>query len=178
MSRGPLKTLAAVAVLALALLAGCGSEHDELETVEGAPLELEGLTYFVQITRFLNPADAEDRNYLEGQEPAPRGQEYLAVFMRVENDTDEAHDLPETMEIHTSRDETYEQVPSESAFALEFGSEVPAGGRVPDFNTPAASGPIKGSMVLFLIDDSATENRPLELEIPAGAESGHVELDL
>jgi hypothetical protein len=180
MTRRPAKIVAAVLLaLLLGLLAGCGSEEEEeAAAVEGEPLELEGLIYNVQITRFLNPADAEDRNYLDGQEPAPKGQEYLAVFMRILNESEEAHSVPETMEIRTSRGQLYEPVPSESAFALELGAEVEPDGRIPEYNTPPASGPIKGSMVLFLVDDSATENRPLELEIPAGGETGHIELDL
>jgi len=32
--------------------------------------------------------------------------------------------------------------------------------------------------VLFLIDQSSTENRPLELEIPGSGETGRIELDL
>ena len=46
-------------------------------------------------------------------------------------------------------------------------------------DTPAAGGPIKGSMILYLIDEEAAENRPLELEIPGpDGEAGRIELDI
>ena len=44
----------------------------------------------VQITRFLNPDDAEDAEYLVGQPPPPPGKVYLGVFMVVTNETDDA----------------------------------------------------------------------------------------
>jgi hypothetical protein len=50
---------------------------------------------------------------------------------------------------------------------------------VPTIDSAAASGPIKGSMLLYLVDEQATENRPLELEIPGpDGETGTVALDL
>jgi hypothetical protein len=168
----------AASLLALALLGGCGTE-EEGHAVEGEALEVDGLSYNVQITRFLNPADAEDRNYLAGQEPAPQGQEYLGVFMRVESDSEQAETVPDGIEIRTSRGNVYEPVESESPFALQLGSQLEPGARIPAANTPAASGPIKGAMLLFLVDDSSTENRPLELEIPGrDGEAGKIELDL
>ncbi len=50
-------------------LSACG-EEEESEVVEGEPIEVAGLEYNVQITRFLNPDDTEDAEYLVGQPPA------------------------------------------------------------------------------------------------------------
>jgi hypothetical protein len=56
---------------------------------------------------------------------------------------------------------------------------VPPDSQLPKPETVAAAGPIQGSMVLFLIDQAATDNRPLTLEIPASSGStGEVELDI
>jgi hypothetical protein len=173
--------LALAAVLAAAGLAagGCGEEEEELDVVEGEPVELGELEYNVQITRFLNPTDPEDSAYLEGEaEPKP-GQAYLAVFMTVHNNGEEPARLPETFDIVDTRDNTYEPVETDNPFALMPGSEVGPGAELPAPDTPAASGPIKGAMVLFLVPEGVAENRPLELEIPdSEGTPGKVELDI
>ena len=170
--------LAAVLLVAVALLAACG-EEEELDVEEGEPVELGDLRYNVQLTRILNPNDPEDEAYLRGQPDARPDQEYLGVFMTVDNEGDETTELPDEMAIRDTRDNTYEPVESDSEFALELGAPVPAGDEVPAPDTPAASGPISGAMVLFLVERAVTENRPIELEIPSqtGAE-GRVELDI
>ena len=86
-------TIALVLALSLAL-AACGEEETH-EVFEGEPLELGELGYNVQLTRFLNPDDVEDAEYLVGQPPPETGKDYLGVFMVVENhDKDEAHPAP------------------------------------------------------------------------------------
>lgn len=181
-TRRPTLTLVVLALAAAAALAlsACG-EEEGTEAVEGQPLELGELIYNVQITRFLNPDNAEDANYLEGQPPAPPGEEYLAVFIRIKNESDEeAHSIPDEFELVDTRGSTFEALETESPFALEPGVEVPPEGEIPPFDTPARSGPIKGAMLLFLVSDEAVENRPIALEIPAvdGAEAGSIDLDL
>ena len=56
---------------------------------------------------------------------------------------------------------------------------------MPSITTPnsakssaSGQGPIQGSLVLFLIPDDASENRPLELVIPGDGGPATVELDL
>ena len=54
--------------LVAALFAGCGNkgeEHIEAET-EGIYLVAGGLTYQVQMSRFLNPGSIDDAQYLHG----------------------------------------------------------------------------------------------------------------
>ena len=51
--------------------------------------------------------------------------------------------------------------------------------QLPEPESTAANGPIQGAMVLFLIDEAATEDRPLILDIPSSAgAAGEVELDI
>jgi hypothetical protein len=170
--------LVAVLLAAVVLLAACG-EEEELDVVEGEPVELGELLYNVQLTRFLNPNDPEDEAYLRGQPAARPDQEYLAVFMTVDNEGDTTADLPDEMTIRDTRDNTYLPVDSESEYALELGAPVEAGEEVPAPDTPAASGPISGAMVLFLVDRAVTENRPIELEIPSQSDvEARVELDI
>ncbi|TFG71480.1 MAG: hypothetical protein E4H22_04395 [Solirubrobacterales bacterium] len=174
-------SLLALVLLAPGLIAGCGNsnEEDELHAVEGEPLELGSLLYNVQITRFLNPSDVEDSGYLEGLPDPDAGQDYLAVFMRIQNEGEEAQAIASSFTITTSRRETFEPLEIENPFALPLGAEIPAGGQLPAIDSAPASGPIKGSMVLYLIDTAATDNRPLELEIPGpDGENGTIELDI
>lgn len=179
--RFPRFLLLFAALAASAALVACGAEEEHgLEAIEGEPLELGHTLYNVQITRFLNRNDREDGVYLRGVPEAPAGSEYLGVFMKVSNESeDEASTVPFSMKIRDIRGEIFLPVESPSPFALEFGTEIPPESQIPAPDTPAASGPIKGLMVLFLLEDGAGENRPLELEIPAeNGEIGHIELDL
>jgi hypothetical protein len=177
--RLPTALLLALLVVLSTALTACGGEETEGHAVEGEPLELGDLIYNVQITRFLNPDNVEDANYLEGQEPAGPDQEYLGVFIRIINESDETATIPDQFEVVDTRGNTFEALESESAFALEPGTEIEPDGEYPPFDTPARSGPIKGAMLLFLLDDTSVENRPIELEIAgADGEDGSIELDL
>jgi hypothetical protein len=170
--------LAAVLLVSAPLVAACG-EEEELDVIEGEPVELGDLSYNVQITRFLNASDPEDEAYLVGQPPASPDREYLAVFMTVDNEGDSTARLPSEMTLRDTRDNTYDPLESKSVYALELGSSVPGGDQVPAPDTPAASGPISGAMVVFLVNRTVTENRPIELEIPSSAgEQARVELDI
>lgn len=178
--RGSHRAIAAALCLALAGgIAACG-EEEETHVVEGEPIELGDLEVNVQITRFLNPTLPDDSEYLEGQPPAPTGKDYMAVFLEIENNGDEPVSLPsaEQIEIVDTTDTRYSPLEVESPFALRLGAEIPADSEIPAPDTAASSGPIQGLFLLFLVDESSTENRPLELEIEADGEKGTVELDI
>jgi hypothetical protein len=178
--RPPLRAvLALVAALAAAGLVavGCGEEED-LDVEEGEPVELGEVEYNVQITRFLNPNDNEDAAYLEGQPELPAGEGWLAAFLTIENNGDEPATIPDEFDVVDTRDNTYKPVESDNPFALKLGSELGPGEELPAPDSPAASGPTKGAMVLFRVDAGVDENRPLELEIPTSAGTGRVELDI
>src|SRR4051812_36884038 len=85
----------AVVFSALAIGA-CGNREDVTlhGTTEGAYHDLGPLKYQVQISRLLNPGSVEDRAYFVGMDASqgnlPAGQEWFAVFVRVENSGDTA----------------------------------------------------------------------------------------
>jgi hypothetical protein len=181
--------VAALAIASLAMgAAACGAEEETEEgdgkqvtgVVEGEPIELGDLRFNVQLTRFLNPADIEDEEYLQGLPAAPLGEDYLAVFMEVENEGDDDLALPSAadMQVEDTTGATYEPVETTSIFALDLGATLPAGEELPAPDTAASSGPIQGSIVLFLVNENVSENRPLELTILADGEEGTVELDI
>lgn len=172
------------ALLLLALVAfplavaGCGDETVETDVKEGEPLELGDVAFNVQITRFLNPSSEEDAAYLEGAPPLDRGQQYLAVFMQINNEGDEDAVVPGDFKIIDTRGTIYLQAEVDNDFALVPGTIVPADGTVPGLETPARNGPIEGSMALFLVDEAAADNRPLKLEVSSAGGTGEVELDI
>jgi hypothetical protein len=172
---------AALALIAISLLtAGCGADVDEEKDVkEGEAVKIGDIRWNVQLTRFLNRADVEDRDYLVGQKPAPNGKKYLGVFVQLDNESDETAVVPEDLEVKDTQGLTYEPLESESLYALPLGGRVGAHQDLPAPSTTAASGPIQGAMILFLVDEESTQNRPLELEIPGpGGENGRFELDI
>ncbi len=163
-----------------ALLSGCVSNPENATSVdEGQGMQLGDLLYNVQITRFLNPKDDEDKAYLQGQPPLPSNLYYLGVFMQIQNKGDTAQQIPKDFTIVDTEGTKFKPVPSHSLFALGLGTNVAADGEVPPPESTAANGPIQGSMVLFRVDDRSIEDRPLILHIPSSSgPAGEVELDI
>lgn len=167
--------------------AACGSEDPAgvggtsivpAEAVEGEPLELGDLGYNVGITRFLNPFDREDAEYLVGlPEPDP-GTGYLGVFMTIENSSDVARPSASNYIVKDTTEAEYEIVESESPYALEIGAEVPAEGELPLANTTAQTGPNHGALLIFQVDDAVSDNRPLVLEVEGFEGDGEIILDI
>jgi hypothetical protein len=166
-------------VLAGALSAcGAGNGSDESEVAEGEPIALEGLEYNVQITRFLNPDDTEDTEYLVGMPPPPPGREYLGVFLVITNLNDEARPSASNYVVTDTLDNEYDLLESTSPYALEVGSDVPGDGQLPNIDSTAGTGPNQGSLLIFEVDDSVSDNRPLQMEIETFGDSGEVTLDI
>jgi hypothetical protein len=176
---GAALVLAAALVLGV-LLSGCNSSPEtDLSVDEGQPMKLGDLLYNVEISRFLNPRDPEDRAYLAGQPPPPNDKLYLGVFMLIENEADTAQQVPSDFKVVDTEGTEFKPIPSQSLFALKLGGTVGGKDQLPGPESTAANGPIQGSMVLFLIDQAATEDRPLTLDIPSTTGSvGEVELDI
>ena len=176
--------LALASVLALALLGAVGCGHDNApgkEGEEGVPIQLGDLKFNVQETRFLNPAQPDDHEYLAGQNlNPPTSKAYLGVFLTIHNSGDTAVALPTNaeMSIVDTTGAAYESIPSHTDFAAPLGSQIAPGGDVPVADTAAASGPTQGAIVLFVVDQAITENRPLKLEIQYQGETGEITLDI
>ena len=113
-----------------------------------------------------------------GQKPPGPDQYYLGVFMRVDNDGDSSAQVATDFKVVDTVGDTFDPIPSKSLFALKLGATIHPGDQVPEGETPAANGPIEGAMVLFRIDSSAVQDRPLTLEIPSPEETGRVQLDI
>jgi hypothetical protein len=172
--------LALAFVLALLGVAGCGYSPSN-EGNEGEPIQLGNLEINVQLTRFLNPTDHEDKQYLAGQPlPPPSGMEYLGIFMTMTNHDGSPTKIPgpTQMTVVDTTGAGYQAVPSTSPFAAPLGTTLAGHAQLPASDTPAQSGPAQGALVLFLVNRSISENRPPKLEIDHGGQTGDITLDL
>jgi hypothetical protein len=174
----PLLAALALAVLSLGV-AACGYSSDSKDVVEGEAVKLGELQYTVTFSRYLNPNDTEDSAYLVGQPAPPNGSTYFGIFFEVQNESEEPQTLPSTLSITDAADETYDVLPSESLYALEFGGEVESQEQIPVLDSTPQQGPIEGSVAIFLLPAAASDNRPLTLHIPGtDGEEAKVTLDL
>ncbi len=171
----PLVLLALVAVFALS---ACGDSHSKVTTGtyagEGgasAPyLDVGPLSYQVQVSRQLNPADAEDAAYLQGLTPAEArlepGQEWFAVFIQVYNNTSHVHQAANTFLVYDTQGNIYKPiVPDETNLFAYRGGLVPAESQLPEPGTIADDVGAQGSMLLYKVQLSSLENRPWNLRI-------------
>jgi hypothetical protein len=185
-----LMTSLAVVVVALAVGA-CGNKEDTTlhGTTEGAYLDLGPLKYQVQISRLLNPAATEDRAYFIGLDPSqrdlPAGQEWFAVFVRVENAGDKTGHAARAADYVITDTQNTKFRPMtmgpENVFAYRGGETMAPATIVPEPDSPAGQGSIQGALLLFKIPTRNLENRPLELSIrssDAPGKTATVDLDV
>jgi hypothetical protein len=167
------RVLALLAVAVLGLAAGaCGNKKHEVTRgeTEGIYLDLGDLKYQVQISRQLNPADAEDRAYLAGVPAAERtlrpDQTWFAIFVRVQNTTNSPHTSAEEFEIIDTQGTIFRPIElgPENPFAYRPAT-LPPESVLPRPDSPAAENTIQGSLLLFKMPYANLENRPLEFEI-------------
>jgi hypothetical protein len=180
--------LAAALAAGATTVAGCGNTEDvvtEAKT-EGIYLDLAGLKYQVQTSRYINASDVEDRTYLQGLPTGtsqPSGDEtWFGVWMRVSNETSEAHPMADNYEIHDTENNVYRPVPLDAnvnSFAYEATDLAPRT-IIPLASSIPASGPIGGALLLFKVKTSSLQNRPLELRFNMGGsgQTDVVDLDV
>jgi hypothetical protein len=185
-NRAFLALLAAVVLSVGVAACGAGEETELVDgeevraVVEGEPLELGDLLFNVTLTRFLNPEDTEDAQYLAGLPVETPGKDYLAVFVAVENEGDDDIRLPGQSEVRVedTTGEEYRPLEVDPLFGFELNGLIPAGDEVPIPDSAAASGPAQGAILLFVVDQDVSANRPLELILLADGEEGLIELDI
>jgi hypothetical protein len=181
--RGLVRKIACVLLVPLALLAvaSCGNNETRTEGAEGEFVHAGDAVYQVQLTRLLNPRQRPDSTFIRGQQTLPPGESFLAVFLRIRNEGDKDYSPPRDMKVIDSEGNQFLPLDAtQSGFGLDFAERLAPGKVAPAPNSPAASGPNNAAMVLFRVKlASATDNLPLELEIPTGGDSSsHIRLDV
>jgi hypothetical protein len=187
-------SILALALLATVVLAACGDQHSKVttgtyagESGKNAPyLDVGPLSYEVQLSRELNPYDAEDSQYLQGlsakQAKLEPGQEWFGVFIQVYNNGSHAEPTASEFTVTDTQENVYRPIPipAVNQFAYRAGT-LPRNSRLPMLNTIAADGPTQGALLLFKIEVVSLDNRPLTLKIvdPTNpAETASAELDV
>jgi hypothetical protein len=181
------RLLSLALIVAAALVASGCAGHTSLvkdAQTEGIYLDVGGMKYQVQISRYMNPSDVEDRAYLVGlpANVAPTGSEvWFGVFMRVENETDRPLKAVTDYEITDTQNNVYRPVPLDTKinpFAYQAATVRPRS-ILPLPDSAPGSGPIQGSLVLFKVKTASLQNRPLQLRIlGAGGDTATISLDV
>ena len=184
-----------LAVLAVGGLSACGNEgHDpdeqqsenaQVAETEGLYLHVGEMKYQVQVSRQLNPLLIDDVAYLEGVSESDldiaADEVWFAVFMRIENETEETKRAASEYKIVDTQENEY--LPVEIGEANPFAYRA---GRVegeelyPLPNSAAGERAPNGAVLLFKLKDQALDNRPLELHVedPEGGAGAVVNLDV
>jgi hypothetical protein len=175
------------AMLAVALLTGCGNKHEPIlrgET-EGIYIEVGGLKYQVQITRQLNPFAVDDREYLAGLRREDQGlkpdEVWFGLWLRVENDKEEPARSAGDFEIADTQDNKYHPLAQTGNPFTYRPRNLAPGSLNPVVDSAAADSPIQGALLLFKMPRATLENRPLELVIKSPtvpSVTGRVDLDV
>ena len=176
------------ALLCAFLVAGCGNKEEGGVTVadtEGIYLDVDELKYQVQISRYMNPNDVEDKAYLSGLPAStsePTGEEtWFGVFIRVQNTTDETIAPANDFEIVDTQEKVYRPIPLDTninPFAYKPDPIAPKG-LIPEADSVASEGTIQGSLLLFKVKTESLQNRPLEFRFKRGSGTeGVVDLDV
>ena len=168
----------AVALLALAG-AGCGSDEGVQTTAEteGLYLDINGLKYQIEMSRYMNANDVEDSQYLiglpEGTAQPGADETWFGVWVRVQNEGDKTLPSADTWEIHDTQGNVFRPIPIDTdinPFAFQKGIDVPPATVLPLSSSAAGQGPIQGSLLLFKLKTESLQNRPLELHFSNGAQ--------
>jgi hypothetical protein len=184
-----MRRLSLIAILlAGALLAtGCNKSNSvTFADTEGITVDVGGLQYQVQISRYLNPNDTEDIPYLRGLPAGTkldpgRNAVWFAVFMRVKNPSKQT--LTPTTDFTITDTLNNKWTPVQQDPAVNPFVYVPTplahAAQIPKPDSAAFYGPTQGALILFHLNANDLQNRPLDLHIAApGSPTATVELDL
>jgi hypothetical protein len=178
-----------LATAVVVLAAGCGGGTGQVTSAEteGLYLDINGLKYQIEMSRYINPADVEDSEYLvglpEGTEEPAEDETWFGVWVRVENTSeDETRPAASRWEIHDTQENIYRPIPVDAdvnPFVYQA-VDVPPKTVLPLATSAAGQGPVQGSLLLFKLKVDSLQNRPLELKFSNGGsgDEGTYDLDV
>jgi hypothetical protein len=166
--------LASVAALAVGLSA-CGRKlNPATEENDGVYVTAGPITYQLQVSRALNPYSAEDSQYVKGLSGLDQllrpNQLWYGVFLWAKNQTKVTASTDNTFDIVDTEGNHYYPLPASpslNGYALTP-QALPPGAIEPADNTQASFGPTQGGLLLFKLNQTVYDNRPLTLEIRGG----------
>ncbi len=164
----------------LAGLSGCGLTGGlGAEGPQRTPADTEGsylvfphdLTYQIQLSRFLNPADREDNSYVQGLpagiRPLAPDEQWFVVFIRVSNETQQAHLAASNFSMVDAQGTSYQPIRLDRAgnpFAYQASTLAPKE-VVPPPSSAAGDNTIQGTELLFRLRRDFFFNRPVVFRI-------------
>jgi hypothetical protein len=167
--------------------AACGhTNHPPTSENDGVYVTAGPITYQLQVSRALNPYATEDRQYVTGiplgQSTISASQEWYGVFLWAKNQTKRPQVTAPAFDIVDTQGKHYYPMAVNRAlnpYAWTTQSLAP-GATQPAPDTTASFGPTQGALLLFKLDTSVYDNRPLTLEIrgPSRQLWGTISLDL
>jgi hypothetical protein len=176
-SKHTLRLILVLTVSALAItLGGCGRttltgvSQDELSAGGEPYFNLGNVTYQIEISRQLNPFGVEDVKYLTGVQGAQdlsADQLWFGVFLWAKNQTKQVQDSADTFEIVDSEGTVYHPTAlNASVNPYAWTSQALSQNQIePLPGSTASDGSTGGGLILFKLNQSVYENRPLTLEI-------------
>ncbi len=153
-------------------LAACGRVGDPptLEN-DGVYVQAGPITYQLQISRQLNQYSTEDSQYVKGVPPADSirrpDQLWYGVFLWALNQTKRVQRTTDNFDIVDTEGTTYYPIPLNRAlnpYAWTAQALAPRATE-PEPGTTAFYGPTGGGLLLFKLNVTVYNNRPLTLEI-------------
>jgi hypothetical protein len=182
------RSVIALVAAAGLFVAGCGDKesHVTFAADEGTYVDVGPLSYQVQISRYLNPYDTEDKAYLSGLPGGTpvdqRGAVWFGVFMRIKNFSEQTQTPAPVAgySITDTQGDRFQPIslnPKLNWYAYVPQKILPAAW-LPNPQTTAGINPIAGKLLVFRFPVAAIQNRPLDLHINQGSNSATVELDL
>jgi hypothetical protein len=137
---------------------------------EGIYVQVGEVSYQVQLSRELNPSSTEDRSYLVGLPPLtakPNAQEeWFAIWLRAENLGRKPAGMVSDFSITDTQGNVYKPVALTAANELRYTpTTIPAHTSEPVPDSLASLSPTQGEELLFKINVSAYQNRPLTLHL-------------
>lgn len=176
-----------LALCALAVLvAGCGNKEAVTTKgdTEGVWLDVGPLDYHVQGSRQLNPNEVPDDRYLSGvpsDVPPPSATEtWFAVFVRIENKTNQPAPTAKTFFIVDTEGDKYEPIAIDTKvnpFAY-IPQTLGVGDVMPHPDSAQDTDSVSGSMLLFKLPLTGYQNRPLEFHIESAGGAGPKDAEL
>ena len=169
--------LALAAVGAALALGACGNKTASIHggETEGIYLDVGPLKYQVEISRQLNPSIPEDRTFLsdvaQGDRKLAPDELWFAVFVRVENETDQAQSPASNYTIRDTEGNVFRPVSLGRFNPFRYTTDpVPPQGVAPHPDSVAGENTsIAGRELLFRLKRETLDNRPLTMTIQSAS---------
>jgi hypothetical protein len=171
-------------VAAALVAAGCGDPAPNSNAQEGTAVVQDGINYFVQDSRALNPRDPDDRALLTGVRHVNRldgtGQTLIGVFLQAQNEVSGTRATDPAPVITSAEGQSYTPItlPRSNPYAYRGGRLAPDG-EIPAPDSASGESTADGALLVYRVPaDIFITDRPFTLAFGPGAHAASVQLDL